>query len=170
MSRLVDPLPPGAFTIGGKTAGPAVNMGRNRYNKSQLIFLGEADVRVAVAAFADHGFANPETHQAVVDDLAAKTAELDQAQAAISELEGKLATLEETVGFKTHVEGLEEKAATADELVERVASLEAELAEAVKANAVASSAKSKPKRKPKSRAKGKGKGKETAGAKASATK
>lgn len=35
---VVDPLPAGSFTLTGKTNGPAINMGRCRYAKSQMMF------------------------------------------------------------------------------------------------------------------------------------
>lgn len=148
MSRLVDPLPPGAFTVGGKTAGPAVNMGRNRYNKSQLIFLDEGDVRHAVSAFSELGFANPEIHQQTLDEVAAKTAELDQANATITELQARVASLEETVGFKTHAAEAEAQAALVPDLQKQ---LEAALAALSKAKQAA--AKPEPKSKPKAKAK-----------------
>lgn len=145
-------LPAGAFTIGGKSRGPAVALGRNRYNKSQTIFLGEPELRQAIQ---DMGWPQPEDLADANDALATQAQELGNAQAELSELAEKLATLEQTVGFKTHVSGLEEKASRVDDLEEQLAARIAEVEKLQQAAASESKAKKAPKPKKTSKSKAK---------------
>jgi molecular chaperone GrpE (heat shock protein) len=141
MARVITELPAGAFTIGGKSRGPAVALGRNRYNKSQTIFLGEPELKQAIQ---DMGWPQPEDHTELETQLAAVKADLDQAQADVAHLEEKAQTLEKTVGFTS--EPLERKIAELrDQLEQANAALE-------KAN---TAEKPKPKAKPKAKAKAK---------------
>lgn len=146
MSSIVDQLPAGAFTISGDTRGPAVNLGRNRYNKSQLIFLDEGTLRVANKAFAELGFVNPETHKEVADALAGATAELDQAKAYVAELEDRVAGAEKGLKFDAAAKA---RIAELEAAVKQAAEDAAAEVEKVKAELEQAKAKPAPAAKPK---------------------
>lgn len=88
---LLATLPSGAFTLSGKTSGPAVALGRNRYRKSQLMFMHEDELRKAVHAA---GWPLPETHADVAGSLETVTGERDVALEERDQALAKAATLE----------------------------------------------------------------------------
>lgn len=97
MSSIVNPLPAGSFTLRGKTQGPAVALGPCRYRKSQVMFMDESELRDANAAM---GFPNPQTHQKVVDELAAANEQLASLDAQVKSQAHEIATLEEALGWR----------------------------------------------------------------------
>lgn len=94
---VVDPLPAGAFTLGGKTYGPAVNLGRNRYSKSQMIYMHLDEIRDATVRAGWHTEADYQQllaeHSMLQDNLA-------DADAKIAEYEEKIDALERALGWK----------------------------------------------------------------------
>lgn len=97
MSQLVEQLPAGAFTLSGKSEGPAVALGRNRYAKSQLMFMGAQELRDALAAF---GWANDVVHAQLVKEHEELQAAHQDAKDYIADLEEKVDTLEKAIGYK----------------------------------------------------------------------
>ena len=91
---LVDPLPAGAFTLTGKTQGPAVNLGRNRYSKSQMVFMHVDEIRDACVRAGLHIEADYQQllaeHSVIKDAFTVLQAEHDQALAKIEGLEKAL--------------------------------------------------------------------------------
>jgi chromosome segregation ATPase len=143
VSKVIMELPAGAFTLAGKSRGPAVALGRNRYNKSQTIFMGEPELRQAIQ---DMGWPQPEDHSDLAEKLAATEAELEQAQKDVAHLEEKAQTLEKTVGFTS--EPLERKIA---ELRDKLEKTEAEKAAALEQAKTKSEPKTKTQRAAKSK-------------------
>ena len=100
---VVDPLPAGAFTLTGKTTGPAVNLGRNRYSKSQMMYFHLDEIRDAAVKAGWH------TEQDYQQLLAERDALLERAREAAEvlvdqneKIDGleKAGVLEAALGFK----------------------------------------------------------------------
>ena len=97
--HIVDPLPAGAMTFGGKTVGPAINMGRARPHQvgGRMVYLHLDELRDAVVKAGWH--TEPDYQQMLVEHEALKyqheslTTELEQAKE-------KIDALEKAIGFK----------------------------------------------------------------------
>ena len=94
---VVDPLPAGAFTLTGKTSGPAVNLGRNRYSKSQMMYFHLDEIRDAVVRAGWH---TEHDYQILLADHSALRDLLADADAKIAEYEDKIDALERALGWK----------------------------------------------------------------------
>lgn len=92
-----DTLPAGAFTLSGKTGGPAVSPGRNRYNKSQMIWVHLDELRDLIA---DAGWATPDTHERLLADHQKSQELVEGLLAERNELVQKVDDLEKALGWK----------------------------------------------------------------------
>lgn len=97
MSKIVHPLPAGAFTLTGKTQGPAIAIGRCRYGRTQAMYMHETELRDACAAM---GWANDKVHAVVAADLERAKTELAAAKLLLSDQAEKIETLERALGWK----------------------------------------------------------------------
>lgn len=94
---VVDPLPAGSFTLTGKTYGPAVNLGRNRYSKSQMMFFHLDEIRDAVVKAGWHTESDYQKLKREFDEIAI---DLADANALIADHEEKIDALERALGWK----------------------------------------------------------------------
>lgn len=94
---VVDPLPAGAFTLTGKTQGPAVNMGRCRYAKSQMMFFHLDEIRDAAVKA---GWATHEEYLRLEETHKALQAERDALVQKVMDLEKKAEDLTAAIGWK----------------------------------------------------------------------
>ena len=94
---VVDPLPAGSFTLTGKTYGPAVNLGRNRYSKSQMMFFHLDEIRDAVVKAGWHTESDYQNLKAVHDRLLIEFVDL---QNALADADEKIDALEKALGWK----------------------------------------------------------------------
>ena len=93
---LVDPLPSGAFTMLGKTTGPAINLGRNRYNKSQMVYMHVDEIRDACVRAGLHTEHDYQLLLAERDGLLEKA---DEAAEVLVDQSEKIEALEKMLGL-----------------------------------------------------------------------
>lgn len=98
-SKIVDPLPAGAMTWGGKTHGPAINMGRVRPHMvgGRLNYVHLDELRDMVVWAGWHTEKDYQILEAAYND---KSDLLVDAGLRIDELEEKVAALEAALGWK----------------------------------------------------------------------
>lgn len=97
--NIVDPLPAGAMTWGGKTQGPAINMGRVRPHMvgGRMNYVHELEFRDMAVKF---GYPLKEDHERLQAECESLKDLLADADAKISELEDKSEALERSLGWK----------------------------------------------------------------------
>lgn len=94
---LVDPLPAGAFTLTGQTTGPAVNMGRCRWGKSQMMYVSLRELNDLVVRAGWHG---EQAYQLLLADFKAAEAHIDQLMDTLADADDKIDALERAFDWK----------------------------------------------------------------------
>lgn len=107
---LVDPLPAGSFTLTGKTQGPAVNLGRNRYSKSQMMFFHVDEIRDAVVKAGWH---TEQDYQRLLTEFEEMKDSFEHAMRHADEMAEKVDALERALGWKPEAPKPEPKAKAA---------------------------------------------------------
>lgn len=98
-NKIVDPLPAGAMTFGGKTHGPALNLGRARPHQTpgRMIYMHLDELRDLVV---DAGWHTEDDYQRLLAEDEEKDNLLTDADVKIAELEDKNEALEKALGWK----------------------------------------------------------------------
>lgn len=92
MTKVLNTLPHPALTVSGKTAGPAVAIGRSKVGRGHPLYLHHTELRQAVI---DMGWPTPELHEKLTGQLAA-------AHARVVELERTVADQADAVKAAEH--------------------------------------------------------------------
>lgn len=97
--NIVDPLPAGALTWGGKSHGPAVNVGRLRPHVlgPRVLWFALTEVRDLVVKIGWH---TEDEYQRLLAELEEKNDLLADAAEEISLKDEKIETLEKAIGWK----------------------------------------------------------------------